>query len=256
MGRLVLPHALLAAVKGLRWKRSALLQPRSSPGLHCASRRERLSSAHWRHEERGAASLIWLKHFGKLSLFFFLLQTSEQKRVCFVHNNISVINQYSFFLSPLQQLLCFHCFVGVNAIYNKEADMKKRRKKKRKRNKRLVLKKKKPRRRFNCFASPSWRLANLRLWNVNSWACGGWERWKQEEKAHAWLPSLGRLGNWLSGSRGALETAQSSTSPFTHGRRAHKSVYFFYLFCRFVFLFLSTFFFASLLIVGVICGCS
>ena len=70
---------------------------------------------------------------------------------------------------------------------------------------------KKPRRRFNCFASPPW-LENPRLWNVNSWASGRWELWRQEEKAHAWLPSLGRPGNCPG--QGRLEMAHSSTSPF------------------------------------------
>lgn len=89
MGRLVLPHALLPAVKGLRLKPSAP-QPMLSPGYTALQEAEAEPTEETRGEEPSEFCLIDTFRRAalnpKVSVLFF--QTSEQERVCFIHNNM------------------------------------------------------------------------------------------------------------------------------------------------------------------------
>lgn len=97
MGRLVLHHALLPAVKGLRLKPSAL-QPMLSPGYTALQEAEAESAEEARGEEPSEFCLIDTFRRAALNpnvgaLFFcfvFFFETSEQERVCFIHNNVRV----------------------------------------------------------------------------------------------------------------------------------------------------------------------
>lgn len=99
MGRLVLPHALLPAVKGLRLKPGAV-QPMLSPGYTALQEAEAEPAEETRGEEQSDFCLIdtfrraaFNPKVNVLSCFVFwcfFSQTSEQEMVCFMHNNVRV----------------------------------------------------------------------------------------------------------------------------------------------------------------------
>lgn len=92
MGRLVLPHALLPAVKGLRLKPGSL-QPMLSPGYAALREAEAEPAERARGDEPSGFCLIDTFRRAALNpkvsvLLFF--ETSEQEKVCFIHNNMRV----------------------------------------------------------------------------------------------------------------------------------------------------------------------
>lgn len=84
MGWLVLPHALLPAVKGLRMKPGAL-QPRLSPGYALQEKKA---------EPIAERVLFLIDTFQRAALHPKVNapppNTREQERVCFIHNNMCV----------------------------------------------------------------------------------------------------------------------------------------------------------------------
>lgn len=177
MGRLVLHHALLPAVKGLRLKPSAP-PPMLSPGYGALQEAEPtrgdepsdfhpnwyISESSFQSQPRCLVGFFFSEPANKrgsvLSITMRACKSTLSPSPC-----LPLLRATIVFLLPLPKWMLF--------------TLKKKKKKKKKtgekKKKRHALKK--PGRRFNCFASPPW-LENPRLWNVNSWARGRWELWR------------------------------------------------------------------------------